>query len=454
MAKIRINTLGVVSLRQNTRTLKNKANDCVQTIAYVRNNIDMNTASAENIQSRLQALQKRMQVQEDKLAWYTSFLEKVNDDFAASDRKIANQSKKVRYLLDQIINRSLFFRTRETLRLREGLTEYLALAGLFGLGAAGSLASSRYLPVSIVGLFGHESSSTGENHVPGSYGAGSTIDVAATNLPSEEKPGLWDKIKGTASGAWDWTKGAAAKTWDWTKDTAAKTWDAVKEEASNTWENTKYLVNSKPVKYLYETGKDTLSATCEVFSFVRNVATGKWVSAATNVYKAADGVINIGQDLTATVLHTAGACFNVFGAGKAAKLLYEEAASYAKRDGIAGELESAGADGFAKTVRWIDVGADTVGLFSTAQKLDEARIAYFSAEEGSTFKFIKAMASAGGVKLDLSLGSSLSNLKSGIKITEGALSDGFWDSIAQNSPIGKPFVSLGKIIKKSTDNLK
>lgn len=142
MAKIKVNTAGVTALRQNTLTMKSKADDCVQVISYVRKNIDMNTASTENIRAKLQSLQKRMQAQEDKLAKYAAFLTKVNDDFAAADRKIANQSKTVRYLMDQIISRSPLFRTRETLDLSEGFASYVALAGLFAVPAANTLALS------------------------------------------------------------------------------------------------------------------------------------------------------------------------------------------------------------------------------------------------------------------------------------------------------------------------
>lgn len=420
MSKIKVNTIGIAALRQNTIIIKSKADDCVQAISYVRRNIDMNTASAENIQARLQSLQKRMQAQEDKLAKYASFLTKVNDDFTAADRKIANQSKKVRYLLDQIISQSPFFRTRETLDLSVGVAAHAALAGLFGLSAVGGclIPFQNGLPGSF-----KTPPSTAYNHEP-------FISSFIANMPGAE-PSLWDRTKGFAE----------------------KIWDEVKDTTSSDWKNLKHLLHTKPVKYLYETGKDTLSVTCEVLSFVRNVATGKGVSAAVNVYKTADKVIDIGQDLTATVFHTAGALFDVFGAGKAADILYAEAASYAERDGIAGELGAAGAEGLAKLVRWIDIGADTVKLSSSVQSIDEARIAYYSMEEGSSFKFIKAMVSTSGIKLERSAAAFYSNLKAGIELTEGVLEDGFWDAIAKNAPIGKPLIKAVKIVGKAVDNL-
>ena len=132
MATIKVNTAGVAALRQNAITLKSKADDCVQVISYARENIDMNTASAENIQSRLQSLQKRMQAQEDKLAKYAGFLVKVNDDFTAADRGISQKAKSVTYLADKVlVLLAADYQSRQTLNIVSQQQDYAKAAALF-----------------------------------------------------------------------------------------------------------------------------------------------------------------------------------------------------------------------------------------------------------------------------------------------------------------------------------
>ena len=132
MAKIKVNTTGISSLKSRATAVKKQADGCVSTISHVRTNIDMETASAGDIASRLQSLQKRMQAQEDKLEKYAAFLDRVNNDFAASDKKISRQAKNVQYLMDKFIVTSLVAKkTKYSASTMQDLQKIIGLAAIF-----------------------------------------------------------------------------------------------------------------------------------------------------------------------------------------------------------------------------------------------------------------------------------------------------------------------------------
>lgn len=149
MAKIMVDTIGVSALRQSMASIDRQTDDCLAAISYVQNNIDMQTAAAEGIETRLRALQKRMQAQADKLAKYASYLAKVNDDFAAADRRISEDAKSVSYLADRVLIQSAAdYQSKETLYTVSGQLDYEKMAELFAASAAITLGG----PVLVGGL--------------------------------------------------------------------------------------------------------------------------------------------------------------------------------------------------------------------------------------------------------------------------------------------------------------
>lgn len=402
MAKIKVNTVGVSSLKSRARNIKNKADDCVDIVSYVRKNIDMEVASSEDIASRLRSLQKRMQAQEDKMAKYAAFLDRVNDDFIAADRRIAKQAKNVQYLLNRIISLQDVFQTRQSIKDINSIQEVVKVAALFGIPVIGSALIPILTP-----------QSTGHN---------------------------WNKFAGWCEDAADMAKDTASKVWNKTKEVAGKVGDAIKEDLKSDWEFIKTVATSKPMEYVWETGKSVLSFAGDVASFAKNIATFKWVGAATDLYQACSDIIDIGQDATALVLETSGALLGVFGADKAATAFSEAAADYSSRDGLGGEFEAAGLDGVAEVFQNLDIAVSIYDLGTGLTKIDKAL-------NGDTWKDAFALT---GWKLDGDTGAMISNAKMVTKYIDGAMdADSFGDfitsTVGANTAIGKQVINTVKV---------
>jgi len=135
MAMIKVDTGGVAGLRSMVSTLSNQMEDALDHVRYAGQNLDMKTASSENISARLNALQRRLTVQKSKLEQYSIALGTVNERFSASDKLIAGKAKEVHYLMDSIVfapNVS----TRSSLKLKQDTDEAAGLICAFsGQGA-------------------------------------------------------------------------------------------------------------------------------------------------------------------------------------------------------------------------------------------------------------------------------------------------------------------------------
>ena len=423
MAKIKVNTVGVSSLKSRARNIKNKADDCVDIVSYVRKNIDMEVASSEDIASRLRSLQKRMQAQEDKMAKYAAFLDRVNDDFIAADRRIAKQAKNVQYLLNRIISLQDAFQTRQSIKDINSIQEVVKVASLFGIPVIGSA----LIPILIPQPTGHNN------------GANATAGSGKTKELKEEKS-FWNKVAGWCEDAVDTAKDTASKVWNKTKEVAGKVGDAIKEDLKSDWNFIKTVATSKPMEYVWETGKSVLSFAGDVASFTKNVATFKWVGAATDLYQACSDIIDIGQDATALVLETSGALLGVFGADKAATAFSEAAVDYSSRDGLGGEFEAAGLDGVAEVFQNLDIAVSIYDLGTGLTKIDKAL-------NGDTWKDAFALT---GWKLDGDTGAMISNAKMVTKYIDGAMdADSFGDfitsTVGANTAIGKQVINTVKV---------
>ncbi len=102
MTKIRVDTAGVSSIWQMVSSLNEQMNLTEEQLRYARRNIDMQVSATEQINYRLQKIQNRIDNQQNKLHQYMVSLDAVNEKFAATDSKIANEARDVHYLLDRL----------------------------------------------------------------------------------------------------------------------------------------------------------------------------------------------------------------------------------------------------------------------------------------------------------------------------------------------------------------
>ncbi len=130
MSKIRIDTNGILDLKEIVTSINSQAESAQSYISQARNGIDMNTASSENVSYRINRLLSRIQSQQTKLRQYESALISVNERFLASDRTIANQARTVNYLLNRVIA-SPYNTSRESLSITAKTTEATKLVGAF-----------------------------------------------------------------------------------------------------------------------------------------------------------------------------------------------------------------------------------------------------------------------------------------------------------------------------------
>ncbi len=130
MPKIKVDTLGISELRTATGAVRVQASEAQSYVSQARSEIDMNTASSDNISYRINRLYSRLQAQYNKLGQYESALLRVNDQFMASDRSIANEAKEINYLLDRILE-SPYFASRETMSIDAELSETANLVDYF-----------------------------------------------------------------------------------------------------------------------------------------------------------------------------------------------------------------------------------------------------------------------------------------------------------------------------------
>lgn len=439
MAKIKINTVGVSALKSRTRTIKSKANDCVDVVSYVRKNIDVEVSSSADIASRLRTLQKRMQAQEDKMAKYEAFLDRVNDDFTAADRRISKQAKNVQYLLNKVISLQGVSKTRQSLESVEHFQKIAKIAALFGVATTPEVIGRIDL-MPIADLFNQRTHTGHRNPENFSKITESVAEVAA-EPPKKEKKSFWDKIGDWCEDTVDKTKKFAGKVADAVEDNLRGDWefisevgDAAKDNLKSDWEFFETVVTSKPMEYVWETGKSVLNFAGDVVSFEKNIVSGTFLGAGTDLLQACNDIIDVGQDASSFVIELFADGCSIFGADEAANLLSEMAADYSSRAGISGELRAAGADGAADVIDGVGIAADYYDYFDRAGKIDKALRGDW-----------KDVLSLFGWKLDSSGGAMISNTKMVTKYIDGVIeADSFKDFMT--NAVGKNTLIIKEVL--------
>lgn len=132
MAIIKVDTGGIEGLRQTVSVLNNKTSEALDYILYCERNLDMKTASSERISARINALQRRIAAQQNKVEQYERALTSVNEKFSTTDKWIKNKAKEVDYLLEKITV-TPYFNSRNTLAIKTQFDDVNKLLTLMNL---------------------------------------------------------------------------------------------------------------------------------------------------------------------------------------------------------------------------------------------------------------------------------------------------------------------------------
>ena len=100
MPRIRLDPAGVNSIRSLVDRQAFEMQDIGQRINQISASLDFEVASAENIRSSLNTLNRNCQASKSKLDGMTAALDRVNTEFLRTDRQITNQAKELNYQLD------------------------------------------------------------------------------------------------------------------------------------------------------------------------------------------------------------------------------------------------------------------------------------------------------------------------------------------------------------------
>lgn len=125
MPRIRLDPAGVNSIRSLVDRQAFEMQDIGQRINQISASLDFEVASAENIRSSLNSLNRNCQASKSKLDGMAAALDRVNTEFLRTDRQITNQAKELNYQLDHVgrigVNGSTAF-TPLTLTTVDGVT--------------------------------------------------------------------------------------------------------------------------------------------------------------------------------------------------------------------------------------------------------------------------------------------------------------------------------------------
>lgn len=444
MAKIKVNTVGVSALRKMTNAIKRKTSDCASTVSYVRRNLDVEISASQDIIAELIRLQKRLQAQESKMTRYAAYLNRVNDDFVAADRRISKQARNLHYLMNLATFLQNGNKTRRSIEGVDRFQDASRMATLFGITAPPSMEAIAAIAASII------VNPRGTREFPNTLPMPDTEVPAGLNNKKKPKKSFWERIGDWCEDTVDKAKKLTNKVAGAIKDEMSDTYacgkavvNAFKDELSDTAESVKIVTASNTTKYAWETGKGVLNFAGKALSFGGNVLAGKWPSAAVDIYDACNGIIDIGQDASAFTLELiAGGC-SIFGAEKASSLLSEAAADYSSRDGLAGEFRSAGSEGIASVIDAADIVSDAYGFYAGFGKIDKAF------KSGNW----KDVASLSGWTLDSTGKAMISNAKLAAKYVDGAIEASSFRDFINTTVFGNttPCKQLNSAVKLPAD---
>lgn len=135
MAVIRVDTNGLVTIRQLVSNIETQISNANIQFTYAKNDVDFKTAASADISNRLRSLQRRMKVQETKLSQYSATLYNVTNQFSDTDKSVAQNAKDIEYLLLRMIIGDFASSTKENLSIFERKNTLKYLLSQFGVTA-------------------------------------------------------------------------------------------------------------------------------------------------------------------------------------------------------------------------------------------------------------------------------------------------------------------------------
>ena len=136
MSRIKVNQPEIAALRQRLTTVRSAGDNAVSNVNRVRANLDWQVTSQQGIDDRLNAVQRRLQTQMEKMGQYTNFLNTVSDSFEAADRRIRDQAKGVMYCAKQVATPNIMVTPPRGSLSGNKMLALGGIAALFGGGAA------------------------------------------------------------------------------------------------------------------------------------------------------------------------------------------------------------------------------------------------------------------------------------------------------------------------------
>ena len=135
MPLIKIDTNRISDLSNIERIIKNKTNDSQNIVRTVVNNLDWEVSSKENINTRLDKAQKKLQTQLELMDSYIKALDTVSDSLSSKDRNFKDMAKDLIYMLNQMNFTSVFTNTttKVSWKIDEKLNKIISINTFFNL---------------------------------------------------------------------------------------------------------------------------------------------------------------------------------------------------------------------------------------------------------------------------------------------------------------------------------
>ena len=102
MSKIKANLDGISGFRANIKDIKSKASECSSNLGRTKQNLDWQIKAKSNISNRISHLQRRVNIQKDKLDSLLRVLNSATDTYGNKDSQLSREVKNIIYTLNSL----------------------------------------------------------------------------------------------------------------------------------------------------------------------------------------------------------------------------------------------------------------------------------------------------------------------------------------------------------------